>query len=131
MIGIDTNVLIRFLVNDDPEQGHIARDLFARLTPDNPGFLPREALLESVSVLERAYRFDRATICRTIEGLLESREIVIEAADEVGLALSRYARGGAGFADQLIIAISQKAGCSTVYTFDRMAAKEPGATLPA
>lgn len=129
MIGIDTNVLIRFLVNDDPDQGRLARELFARLTPDAPGFLPREVLLESVWVLERAYRFDRATIVRAIEGLLESREIVVEAADDIGLALSRYARGGAGFADQLIIAISQRAGCSTVYSFDRQAAHEPGATL--
>ena len=129
MIGIDTNVLIRFLINDDPAQGRIARELFARLNPDDPGFLSREVLLETVWVLERAYRFDRATICRAIEGLLESREIVIDAADDIGLALSRYARGGAGFADQLIIAISQRAGCNTVYTFDRQAAQEPGATL--
>ncbi len=129
MIGIDTNVLIRFLVNDDPDQGRVARDLFAGLTAESPGFLPREALLESVWVLERAYRFDRATITRAIEGLLESREIVVEAADDIGLALSRYAKGGAGFADQLIIAISQRVGCSTVYTFDRQAAQEPGATL--
>lgn len=108
MIGIDTNVLIRFLVNDDPDQGRVARDLFAGLTAEAPGFLPREVLLESVWVLERAYRFDRTTITRAIEGLLESREIVVEAADDIGLALSRYAKGGAGFADQLIIAISQR-----------------------
>ncbi|QBF34287.1 PIN domain-containing protein [Thalassococcus sp. S3] len=129
MIGLDTNVLVRFLTQDDPQQGKAAMTLMASLTEDRPGFVPREVLVETVWVLESAYKFSRAEIAGALDGLLEARELVIEAAEQVGLALSRYAKGGAGFSDHMILAMAAQAGCGTVYTFDRKAAQEPGATL--
>lgn len=129
MIGIDTNVLVRFLTADDPVQSPIAQRLIESLSEAAPGLICREVMIETVWVLERAYGFDRAGITKALEGLLEARELVIEAADAIGLALHRYGKGGAGFADHLIGVITTQAGCETLYTFDRKAAQSVDATL--
>lgn len=129
MIGIDTNVLVRFLVQDDPAQARAATRLFASLTETRPAYLPREVVLETVWVLERAYKFSRADISKAIDGLLEAREVVLEAADQIGRAVDRYVKGGPGFADHLIMVIAHSAGCETVFTFDKRAATQPDATL--
>jgi len=129
VIGLDTNVLVRFLVDDDPEQGRAARALFDRLTEGDPGFLSREVMIETVWVLERAYRFDRAQIAGALSGMLDAAELVIEAGEDIALALERYRKGGAGMADHMIRIAADRAGCATVYTFDRKAAAQGGMTL--
>lgn len=126
VIGIDTNVLVRFLVRDDPEQAKIATRFFADLTLDRMGFIPREVVLETVWVLERAYKEPRSNIARAINGLLEAEELVVEQADEIGRATDRYRKGGAGFADHVIACVAASAGCETVVTFDKQAAKLNG-----
>lgn len=129
MIGLDTNVLVRALMQDDPEQGPAAARLLARLTETDPGFVCREVLVELVWVLERAYKLTRADISRALDGLLESRELMLEASDRVAIATDRYRRGGAGFADQMVALAGQGAGCRETLTFDRKAAALPGMRL--
>lgn len=129
MIGLDTNVVVRFLVQDDPDQSAAATRIFSALTETDPGFICREVLVELVWVLERAYRLGRADIAQALDGLLESRELVIEDADRAARATDRYRRGGAGFADQMVALAGQGAGCSATLTFDRKAAGLPGMTL--
>lgn len=126
MIGLDTNVLVRFLVQDEPEQAKAASALFAGLTSEVPGFLCREVLVELVWVLERAYGLSRLDIARALDSLLEARELVVEAADRVAVAVDRYRKGGAGFADQMIALAGQGAGCQATVTFDRQAGALPG-----
>lgn len=126
MIGLDTNVLVRFLVQDDPEQARAASRLITALTEADPGFVCREVLVELVWVLERAYRLSRSDIARALEGLLEARELMIETADRVAIAVDRYRKGGAGFADQMVALAGQGAGCQETVTFDRKAADLPG-----
>ena len=126
MIGLDTNVLVRFLVQDDPGQAAVARAVMAGLTEDAPGFVCREGIVELVWVLERAYGLGRADVARALDGLLEARELVIEAADRVAVAADRYRKGGAGFADQMIALAGQGAGCTETVSFDRKAAGLPG-----
>lgn len=126
MIGLDTNVLVRFLVQDDPEQAAAANGLFAGLTEEAPGFLCREVLVELVWVLERAYGLSRLDIARALDSLLEARDLVVEAADRVAIAVDRYRKGGAGFADQMITLAGQGAGCRETVTFDRQAGALPG-----
>ena len=129
MIGLDTNVLVRFLVQDDPGQGAAARDLMSRCTEEQPGFLCREVLVELVWVLERAYRFSRAEIAETLDGLLAAEELVIEAADAAALSAELYRNGSVDFSDLMIAAAAGRAGCQTVYSFDRRAARYDGITL--
>jgi len=127
--GLDTNVLVRFLVQDDAEQAKAAQDLVATFTETEQGFVCREVLVELVWVLERAYALPRGDIALALDGLLEARELVIEAADRAAIAVDRYRKGGPGFADQMIALAGQGAGCKTVVTFDRKAAGLPGMTL--
>ncbi|WP_102108334.1 PIN domain-containing protein [Oceaniglobus roseus] len=129
MTGLDTNVIVRFLTQDDPAQSALANGLIGSLTAENPGFLSREAMVETVWVLERAYGMARPRIAAALERLLEAEELVIEAADDVGLALHRYGRGGAGFADHMILIAGARAGCGKTFTFDRKAAAAPGRAL--
>jgi len=129
MIGLDTNVLVRFLVHDDAAQAKAAQDLMATFTEAEPGFICREVLVELVWVLEYAYAFPRPDISRALDGLMEARELVIEAADRAAIAVDRYRKGGAGFADQMIALAGQGVGCQATVTFDRKAAGLPGMSL--
>lgn len=132
MIALDTNVVVRFLTQDDATQSAQATDLFATLTEDAPAYLPREVMIELVWVLERAYHLPRTDIADAIDGLLASREILIEDADRVGLANDRYRQGGPGFSDQMIALGATDAGCSATYSFDRKAISGAGMVpLPA
>ncbi len=128
-IGLDTNVLVRFLVQDDPEQAAAATAVISSLTEAAPGFVCREVLVELVWVLERAYGLGRADVARALDALLEAQELRIDAADRVAVAADRYRRGGAGFADQMVALAGQMAGCSATLTFDRKAASLPGMQL--
>ncbi len=129
MIGLDTNVLVRFLIQDDPEQAAAASAALAQLGEAEPGFICREVLVELVWVLERAYRLPRADVARALDGLLETQELVIETADRVAVATDRYRRGGAGFADQMVTLAGQGAGCRETLTFGRKGGALPGMRL--
>ena len=129
MTGLDTNVIVRFLMKDDAEQAALANTVFAELTAVAPGFVCREVLVELVWVLQKIYRLPRADIADAIEGLLGARELVMEAADRVAIAVDRYRKGGPGFADQMIALAGQGAGCQATVTFDRKASGLPGMTL--
>ena len=122
MIALDTNVLVRFLTQDDPEQGRLASQTIGTLKEARPGFVCREVLVELVWVLERSYAFGRAEIARSLKGLLAATELVIEEAEDVGAILELYERRGFGFADLMIREAARRAGADAVTTFDRKAA---------
>lgn len=125
MIALDTNVLVRFLVQDDPAQAKRANALIDQLSETAPGFVSREVLVELVWVLERAYGYARPEIAAALDGLLSATELLIEAADEVGPALEVYRNEGFGFADLMIAAAARRAGAAELVTFDRKAARLP------
>jgi predicted nucleic-acid-binding protein len=129
MIALDTNVLVRYLTQDDPAQAAAADEVVAGLTADAPGFICREVIVELVWVLERRYRVPRPAIASALEALLAAAEIAVEAAGDVGTALFRYRDQGLGFADQMIAAAGRRAGASKVVTFDRRAARIEGVEL--
>lgn len=124
MIGLDTNVIVRFLVQDDEKQSKAATTFMNSLTPQEPGYICREVIIEVVWVLERAYHLSRKQIVPAIEGLISSKELVIENGERVGLALNRYLKGGAGFSDLMILMAAGDANCSGLVTFDKTLAKD-------
>lgn len=130
MIGLDANVLVRFLTQDEPEQAARAGRVMARLSAEDQGFVSREALVELVWVLERSYGCTRAEVATALEGLLSAAELEIETGDDVAAALHRYRDEGFGFADLLIAAAARRAGARTLLTFDRKAARMEGVELP-
>jgi predicted nucleic-acid-binding protein len=129
VIALDTNVLVRFLVQDDPEQARVAGEIIDQLTEEAPGFVSREVLVELVWVLERAYRLGRDEIAVALDGLLTATELQIEGSDEVGSAVELYRNDGFGFADLMIAAAARRVGASELVTFDRKAARLPGVRL--
>ncbi len=122
MTGIDTNVLVRFVVQDDARQSAQADAFFAALTEDNLGYLSITTLVESVWVLERIYKLSKVQVQELLARLLRSTEIVIEQALRIGEALALYI-SGADFADALIASAGRAAGCKTTVSFDRGAIK--------
>ena len=129
MIALDTNVLVRYLVDDDAEQAQAARTLLEGLTAERSGFVCREVIVELVWVLQRTYGLSRDWIAAVLEDLVATEGLDIEAADDVARAVFRYRRGGAGFADLMIAAAAERSGAFPLYTFDRKAAQIEGTAL--
>lgn len=129
MIALDTNVLVRFLVADHPEQAAAARRLMATLSEDEPGFVCREVVLELAWVLERTYGMERRRIADALDGLIAAREIRVEAADDLASSVAAWRGGGAGLGDRMIAAAARRAGVRAVVSFDRKAARIPGVQL--
>jgi predicted nucleic-acid-binding protein len=130
VIGLDTNVIIRYLVQDDPRQSAAATRFVERtISPENPGFIAGITLCEVVWVLAECYGADRARIKSVLEGLLTSRQLAIEEADLVWKALRAWDASSADFSDALISQIVIARGGEKTVTFDRAAAKLPGFEL--
>jgi predicted nucleic-acid-binding protein len=126
LVGIDTNVLVRYLIRDDAEQTRRAvRFLEHECTNEDRGILNAVVLTELVWVLESVYRYQRPQIAIVIDGLLHTTQLKIEDSEDVSAALREYARG-ADFTDALIAAINRRLGCVHTVTFDRKAARRPG-----
>jgi predicted nucleic-acid-binding protein len=127
MIGLDTNVILRCFVDDDPNQARQARQFVAdRCTRENPGFVDRVALCEMVWVLSRGHRFDRARAADVVARLLINRDIILEDGDAVRAALKTFMERNIDFADALIGEVNRARGCEATATFDRKAAKLEG-----
>lgn len=129
MIGLDTNVMIRYLTRDDPTQWPLAVKLIRSLSSDSPGFLSLVVLGEIVWVLEDSYSFTRQHIEEVVDTILRSRELVVERAELARQALWTFGSSRADFADCLIEGCAQAAGCSYTATFDRKAAASIGMHL--
>jgi predicted nucleic-acid-binding protein len=130
MIGLDTNVLVRHITQDDSVQSLRANALIEnRLTEDEPGFISVVALAEIAWVLERAYRYSDFEIAAVIERVLQTRTFIVENEIEVFFAMTALKQGRATFTDALIGALGARAGCSVTLTFDRKAARLPGFAL--
>ncbi len=97
MIALDTNVLVRYLVNDDIEQSQMAHDLLTNLTADNPGFICREVVVELSWILEKSYGFSRDQIGSVFEELVATSELEVEVAEDVIRAVEGYRRGVQNF----------------------------------
>ena len=123
MTGLDTNVIVRYIMQDDPRQSRLASTLIENLTVDEPGFVPLVALIELVWVLSSSYALVREQVASALEILLQTKEIQVERAEVVWRALRLYQGGSADFADCLIERSAAAAGCVRTMTFDRGAAK--------
>jgi predicted nucleic-acid-binding protein len=124
MIGLDTNVLLRCFVDDDPAQSKQARQFVAqKCTPESPGFVDRVVLCELVWVLSRGYGYTRAEIVKVLDDLIATRDVVLEDQDLVRKALRSFETGRIGFADALIGEVNRARGCQATATFDQKAAR--------
>ena len=131
MIGLDTNILVRYLAQDDPAQSPLATQIVERrLSQENPGFISVVAMVETVWVLDRAYGLADAEIAEAIERILQADTLVVENEQEVFTAMVALKEGHGEFADALIAALATRAGCAHTLTFDKAALALPGFKLP-
>ena len=127
MIGLDTNVLVRHLVQDDPGQSRKATQVITtQCTRDDPGFINRIVLCELVWVLEGAYGYSKNTIVAVLEKLLRTSQLKIEDPQAAWTAFRLYQTGKADFADCLLGTSNRLGGCETTVTFDHAAGKLEG-----
>ena len=127
MIGLDTNVLVRYLAQDDPVQSKRATDLVEhRLTDQDPGFISIVVMIETVWVLDRAYGLGAQEIAAAVERMLQAETLVLENEQEIFSAMIALKEGQGSFADAVIAALGVKAGCAHTLTFDRKALRIPG-----
>ena len=130
MAALDTNVLVRFLVQDDVAQLSAARRLIGRCIRENESlFVPATVSLELEWVLRSNYGFTKADIVRVLSQLLSSTELSFEAESALEIALATYSETRADYADCLHLALAVQAGQQPLWTFDRTASKLEGARL--
>ncbi len=124
MIGIDTNVLVRYLTNDDPQQSELAaRFLEQECTKETPGHINLIVLCELVWVLRGAYKADKETLIVVLKQILETTSLHVEKSALAWAALQDYEKGSADFSDYLIMHLNKHLGCSFTFTFDTKAGK--------
>jgi len=129
MIGLDTNVLVRYIMQDDAKQSPKATKLIESLTAEEPGFVTVVTVVELYWVLTSCYALSSQNVKEALDIMLRSKEIVVEQAEQIMRALRVFDHGTADFADCLIERIAAAAGCTQTMTFDQGAAKHTGMTL--
>ncbi len=131
MMGLDTHVLMRYLLNDDEEQSRRAVALINE-TADlgEKMYISHVVVCEVAWVLRSAGDLPRVEIAEVLNMLLHTAQFAVEDPDLAGRALARYGRGGADFPDYLIAERASEAGCERVATFDKKLLKEPGFVSP-
>jgi predicted nucleic-acid-binding protein len=127
MTGLDTNVLVRYLTQDDPIQSKKANEIIERrLTEDEPGFVSVVTIVETVWVLSQVYDLSNQEIAAAVEGMLQSDTLVIQNEQEVFTAVAALKAGRGSFADALVSALGTWAGCGSALTFDSKAGRLDG-----
>jgi predicted nucleic-acid-binding protein len=121
MIGIDTNILIRFLVDDDLKQNSVARGFMADRTTDSPAYLSAVALAEAIWVLHRRLNYPMPVIFDMLRALLSADAFVIENMVELDALINSDDEPKGDLADHLIAWSCTRAGCDKIVTFDRKA----------
>ena len=129
MIGLDTNILVRYLAQDDRVQSPRANQIIDGLTEDQPGFISIVAIVETVWVLDRLYGLSNKEIGRCIERMLQADTLVVQNEQEVFTAMTALKANSGSFSDALIGALGGWAGCPATLTFDRKAARLAGFEL--
>lgn len=131
MIGVDTNVWIRFLVEDDPEQCRRATELIeGALARGEDLFLSHLALAEIVWVLTSRYRFARNEVVAALDSLFHAGGIMIENRPAAHNALDAFKSSGGDLADYLMLEVARAEGCRSFATFDQALLREPDAFEP-
>lgn len=130
MIGLDTNVLVRYIMQDDAKQSLKATKIIEALDGiDHSGYVTLVSVIELVWVLGTSYELTRAQVAQALDSLIRAKQLKIEGADQVMRALRIFKIGKSDFADCLIERSANSAGCEETMTFDVNASRYAGMTL--
>lgn len=130
MASLDTNILVRLLVQDDPRQTAAVRQLLAQSIQNAETlFVPVTVSLELEWVLRARYGFAKADIVHALSTLLRAVELSFESEPALEMALLYYEQSSSDYADCLHVALAELAQAQPLWTFDKAATKTPGARL--
>jgi predicted nucleic-acid-binding protein len=130
MIGLDTNLLVRYIAQDDAVQSAAATQIIEdRLTVEDPGYISIVTMAETVWVLDRSYGVPAIEIAATVERILQTDVLFVQNEQEVFTAVVALKKGAGSFSDALIGALGTRAGCAVTLTFDKKAARLKGFQL--
>ncbi|HEX4321239.1 MAG TPA: type II toxin-antitoxin system VapC family toxin [Acidobacteriaceae bacterium] len=129
MIGLDTNVVVRYLMQDDVVQSALANRLIDALTEASPGYISLICLAELYWVLDHTYKLTRTEIIQAIRGVITSETLLLQDSELVKRAFYMYSKGNVDFDDCLIAQCAFSASCNSIMTFDKVAAKNSGMQL--
>jgi predicted nucleic-acid-binding protein len=129
MIALDTNVLVRFLTQDDDAQFQVAAGLIEGCTRDVPGYVCREVMIELVWVLERAYKYSREEIAEALLSIVTASQLSVENAQDIASVVNLYRKEGYDFADLMIRQAAQRTENRVLKTFDQKLARLDGVEL--
>ena len=129
MIGLDTNVLVRYIMQDDPKQSPEATQLVESLEDVGSAYVTLVSMVELVWVLSAGFELTRSQVAQALDAILRTKQFKIESADQVVRALRVFKGGKSDFADCLIERSANSAGCEKTMTFDVDASKHAGMTL--
>ena len=129
MIGIDTNILARYLAEDDEIQTSLAVNLIEKkISAKEPAFISLIVLVEVVWVFKGCYQLNKIDLCKLVRVILETKQFKVEKADLAYRALKLYESGNGDFSDALISTICRENECLEIFTFDKKA-KTVGMTI--
>ena len=131
MIGLDTSVLVRYIMQDDARQSPKATRLLESLDADHTGFITQATIIELYWVLSSCYGLSGEQVAQALEAILRTKQLVVERADQLARALRVFAAGKADLADCLIERTCASEGCTCTMTFDAGASEHAGMTLVA
>ena len=123
MIALDTNVLVRYLAQDDDAQFRVAASLIEGCTSDAPGYVCREVMIELVWILERAYKYSREEIAEALLSIVTASQLSVENAQDIASIVNLYREDGYDFADLMIRQAAQRTENRILKTFDQKLAK--------
>jgi predicted nucleic-acid-binding protein len=127
MIALDTNMIVRLLVEDDAAQlRRTVHFVETHCSVENPGFINRVTLCETVWVLKTGYGYNRAEIAAVIDRIVETAHFTVEDREQVHAALDAFKNGAIDFADAFVAAVNRAKGCEATATFDKKAARLDG-----
>ena len=129
MIGLDTNVLVRYIMQDDPKQSPKATLIIESLDGVASGYVTLVSIVELVWVLSVSFELTRFQVAQALDGIIRTKQFKIESADQVIRALRVFKVGKSDFADCLIERSADSAGCEKTITFDVNASKHAGMSL--
>jgi predicted nucleic-acid-binding protein len=129
MIGLDTNVLVRYIMQDDPKQSPKATKIVESLEGIGSGYVTLVSIVELVWVLSASFELTRSQVAQALDGIIRTKQLQVESADQVIRALRVFKVGKSDFADCLIERSANSAGCEKTLTFDVNASRHAGMTL--
>lgn len=122
-IGLDTNLLVRYITNDDPGQADKVEDLFDSLRDNSTLVINRVVLAELDWVLTQVYEYSKGDFLKVIDQMFATQKIAFSDPNLVKEACRLYTKSNADFADCYLGVINADLGCETTYTFDKQASK--------